>query len=44
MVKAVGIGLLIAAFRGIKEYMDGKVAVCTVKRALPDGEIDSKKA
>ena len=39
----VGIGLLIAAFRCIKEYMDGKVAVCKVKRVLPNGEIDSKK-
>ena len=31
------------AFRGIKEYMDGEVAVCIVKRALPDGEIEETK-
>ena len=38
------IGLLIAACLGIKEYMDGKVAVCTFRRALTKGEIDGKKA
>ena len=31
------------AFRGIKEYMDGEVAVCIVKRALRDGEIEETK-
>ena len=31
------------AFRGIKEYMDGEVAVCIVKRALPNGEIEETK-
>ena len=31
------------AFRGIKEFMDGEVAVCVVKRALPNGEIEETK-
>ena len=30
-------------YRGCHEYMDGQVAVCEVKRALPDGDVEVTK-